>query len=117
MLGEGVEAALAEDVVDVNRVGAIGGRLMIEPVLPLWPALPLTRLLFKWFVRRSKFSLSSAACCNLSSLMADISSSFCVSSDERDNISCKRETRASVSQQSELGSGRADDGDPGFPRH
>lgn len=98
-LGDGVPAADDELVVDANRVGAIGGRLIIDPVLPLWPALALTRLLllFKWFVRRSKFSLSSAACCNFNSLIADISSSFCVSSDERDSISWKVHVHPSTS--------------------
>lgn len=37
--------------------------------------------------RNSKFSRSSAACCNFNSLIADISSNFCVSNDERDSIS------------------------------
>lgn len=38
--------------------------------------------------RSSRLSRSRAACCSFSSDMADRSSSFCVSSDERDNISC-----------------------------
>lgn len=107
-LGDGVP--LPADVVDVNRVGANGGRLIIDPVLPLCvpPPPPLTRLLFKWFVRRSKFSLSRAACCNLSSLIADISSSFCVSSDERDNISWKAAPYNRESQSSRVNNrGRA----------
>lgn len=44
-------------------------------------------LLFSCDERSSRFSRSSAACCSFSSLMADISSSFCVSSDECDSIS------------------------------
>lgn len=44
-------------------------------------------LLFKCVARNSKFSRSNAACCNFNSLIADINSNFCVSSDERDSIS------------------------------
>lgn len=44
-------------------------------------------LLLKYVDRSSRFSRSKAACCNFNSLIADISSNFCVSSEERDNIS------------------------------
>jgi hypothetical protein len=60
--------------------GIIGGRLNDD-------VNELLLVKFKWFVRSSKFSRSSDACCNFSSLIADMSSSFCVSNDERDNIS------------------------------
>lgn len=40
-------------------------------------------LLLKCDARSSKFSRSKTACCSFSSLIADISSSFCVSKDER----------------------------------
>lgn len=47
-----------------------------------------TILLLSCDERNSRFSRSRAACCSFNSLMADISSNFCVSSEERDSISC-----------------------------
>ena len=81
LFGDGVDPA-EED--EANRVGANGGRLIIELLLPVI-------LLFSWFVLSSRFSLSKAACCNFSSLIADMSSNFWVSNEERDNISCNNQ--------------------------
>lgn len=53
-------------------------------------------LLFIWLDRNSKFSRSKAACCNFSSLIADMSSSFWVSSDERVNISCNQKRHSKL---------------------
>lgn len=44
-------------------------------------------LLLKCEARSSIFSRSNTACCNFNSLIADISSNFCVSKDERVNRS------------------------------
>lgn len=49
----------------------------------------MTLLLFKCDDRSSKFSRSKVAWCSFSSLIADINSSFCVSSDDLDSISYK----------------------------
>lgn len=62
-------------------------RALIAPFVrvPFGRGVPLTRL-----DRSSRFSRSRAACCNFSSLMADISSSFCVSTEDRESISARR---------------------------